>query len=93
MGHKSKARKGNHGRRSNPKDSSEDVMPFNSDGSIPNGFTISFTDLEADFLDDDEQQDAPRGGYGSQVLPVALHLPDDFAGEPGDGDEYLFLVR
>ncbi|KAI5481155.1 hypothetical protein MNV49_005590 [Pseudohyphozyma bogoriensis] len=38
------------------------------------------------------QDDAPRGGLGSQVLPVA-ELDDDFEGEPGDGMEYLFLVR
>ncbi|GAA6011946.1 hypothetical protein JCM11491_000112 [Sporobolomyces phaffii] len=36
--------------------------------------------------------DAPRGGNGSQVLPVA-DLGDDFDGEPEDGMEYLFLVR
>ncbi|KAK9895671.1 hypothetical protein P389DRAFT_195803 [Cystobasidium minutum MCA 4210] len=46
--------------------------------------------------DDDEgdsSQQAPRGGYGSQVLPFANHLPDDHTGEPLDGHEYLFLVR
>lgn len=36
--------------------------------------------------------DAPRGGLGSQVLPVA-DLGDDFEGQPEDGLEYLFLVR
>ncbi|GAA5925831.1 SIP1 domain-containing protein [Sporobolomyces koalae] len=37
-------------------------------------------------------EDAPRGGNGSQVLPVA-DLDDDFDGVPEDGMEYLFLVR
>jgi len=36
--------------------------------------------------------DAPRGGLGSQVLPVA-DLDDDFDGSPEDGLEYLFMVR
>ncbi|SCV72160.1 BQ2448_4854 [Microbotryum intermedium] len=35
---------------------------------------------------------APRGGNGSQVLPVA-DLPDDFDGVPEDGMQYLFTVR
>lgn len=46
--------------------------------------------------DDDEvdsEQQAPRGGHGSQVLPVATSLPDDHTGIPEDGHEYLFLVR
>jgi len=30
---------------------------------------------------------------GSQVLPVATHLPESFSGEPQDGAEYLFMVR
>ena len=38
------------------------------------------------------KEDAPRGGNGSQVLPVA-ELGDDFDGVPEDGMEYLFLVR
>ncbi|KAK4704160.1 gem associated protein 2, partial [Phenoliferia sp. Uapishka_3] len=37
-------------------------------------------------------EEAPRGGTGSQVLPVA-ELADDFDGNPDDGMEYLFLVR
>jgi len=37
-------------------------------------------------------EDAPRGGNGSQVLPVA-QLSPDFNGIPQDGMEYLFLVR
>ena len=72
-------------------------IPFNHDGLIPNGYTISFDDFDDEIQiegsDDDAADDAPRGGYGSQVLPVALHLPQDFTGEPEDGDEYLFLVR
>lgn len=51
------------------------------------GMTISF-DPAPTRRDDD----APRGGTGSQVLPVA-ELPEDFEGEPDDGSEYLFLVR
>ncbi|GAA5983095.1 hypothetical protein JCM10908_000153 [Rhodotorula pacifica] len=39
-----------------------------------------------------ERDDAPRGGNGSQVLPVA-QLDQDFDGQPEDGMEYLFLVR
>lgn len=39
-----------------------------------------------------ERDEAPRGGNGSQVLPVA-QLDDDFDGQPEDGLEYLFLVR
>ncbi|GAA5893631.1 SIP1 domain-containing protein [Sporobolomyces salmoneus] len=39
-----------------------------------------------------QKEDAPRGGNGSQVLPVA-ELSDDFSGIPQDGMEYLFLVR
>ncbi|GAA5975396.1 hypothetical protein JCM11641_004252 [Rhodosporidiobolus odoratus] len=35
---------------------------------------------------------APRGGLGSQVLPVA-DLDDDFQGDPEDGSQYLALVR
>ncbi|GAA6064467.1 hypothetical protein JCM10212_001816 [Sporobolomyces blumeae] len=37
-------------------------------------------------------EDAPRGGNGSQVLPVA-DLDPDFEGDPQDGLEYLFMVR
>jgi hypothetical protein len=39
-----------------------------------------------------EDEEAPRGGFNSQVLPVA-ELDDDWEGEPGDGSEYLSLVR
>ncbi|KAG8935029.1 hypothetical protein FRC01_010534 [Tulasnella sp. 417] len=46
------------------------------------------------FYDDDEDEaypnDPPR--IGCQVLPVA-DLPEDFAGEPQDGMQYLFTVR
>ncbi|KIO30269.1 hypothetical protein M407DRAFT_20733, partial [Tulasnella calospora MUT 4182] len=46
------------------------------------------------YCDDDEDEaylnDPPR--VGSQVLPVA-DLPEDFAGEPQDGMQYLFTVR
>lgn len=40
----------------------------------------------------EEDGEAPRGGYGSQVLPVA-ELEGDWEGDPGDGSEYLSLVR
>lgn len=53
------------------------------------GLTIDFTDLVPSSTRDG---DAPRGGLGSQVLPVA-ELDPDFEGEPEDGSEYLFLVR
>lgn len=39
-----------------------------------------------------EEAAAPRGGNGSQVLPVA-DLGDDYEGEPEDGLQYLFTVR
>jgi len=52
------------------------------------GMTFHFT--PAPQSRDDSQ--APRGGLGSQVLPVA-ELGDDFAGDPEDGSQYLFLVR
>ena len=47
-------------------------------------------DIQAD---DEDAAEAPRGGPGSQVLPVAYNVPDTFEGEPSDGSEYLFLVR
>lgn len=48
--------------------------------------------------DDDDDADSDeelslRGGLGSQVLPVALELPEDHDGNPLDGHEYLLLVR
>lgn len=52
------------------------------------GMTIHF-DPPAPSRDQDQ---APRGGNGSQVLPVA-ELDDDFAGDPEDGSQYLYLVR
>ncbi|GAA5833621.1 hypothetical protein JCM9279_001579 [Rhodotorula babjevae] len=51
---------------------------------------MTFTFMPAPPSRDDGQ--APRGGLGSQVLPVA-ELGDDFAGDPEDGSQYLFLVR
>lgn len=53
------------------------------------GLTFTFDTPPQSARDRDQ---APRGGLGSQVLPVA-QLDDDFDGEPGDGSEYLFLVR
>ncbi|GAA6054270.1 hypothetical protein JCM3770_005153 [Rhodotorula araucariae] len=52
------------------------------------GLTIHFTP-PAPSRDDGQ---APRGGLGSQVLPVA-ELDDDFEGNPEDGLQYLYLVR
>ena len=51
------------------------------------GFTINFAPAPAR-----DDQEAPRGGLGSQVLPVA-ELADDYDGSPEDGMEYLFMVR
>ncbi|KAM0746113.1 hypothetical protein T439DRAFT_360688 [Meredithblackwellia eburnea MCA 4105] len=48
--------------------------------------TIQFTQQQQ------KDQQAPRGGTGSQVLPVA-DLDDDFDADPNDGEQYLFLVR
>ena len=51
---------------------------------------------EDDVQEDDDDSDEElslRGGLGSQVLPVALELPEDHDGNPLDGHEYLLLVR
>lgn len=40
--------------------------------------------------DDGESEDEQKPGR--QILPVA-NLPEDFAGEPLDGAQYLFTVR
>ncbi|BGP32342.1 hypothetical protein JCM10296v2_004123 [Rhodotorula toruloides] len=53
------------------------------------GLTFTF---DAPATRERERDQAPRGGLGSQVLPVA-ELDDEWEGEPGDGSEYLFLVR
>lgn len=53
------------------------------------GLTINFTSAPSKKKDPEE---APRGGLGSQVLPVA-DLGEDFDGQPVDGSEYLFMVR
>ncbi|GAA6001420.1 hypothetical protein JCM10207_006658 [Rhodosporidiobolus poonsookiae] len=52
------------------------------------GLTFHF-DLPAK---DPASDAAPRGGNGSQVLPVA-DLDADFDGSPEDGSQYLALVR
>lgn len=39
-----------------------------------------------------DESDSDEPSPGRQVLPVAS-LPKDFAGDPADGMEYLFLVR
>jgi hypothetical protein len=51
------------------------------------GMTIEFTPPPTQ-----PDESVPRGGGFSQVLPVA-ELAEDFAGDPADGSEYLFLVR
>jgi hypothetical protein len=70
----------------------DDTLEYDENGYIPNGFTIAFDDFESETPGDRDDQ-APRGGPGSQVLPVARHLPKNYAGDPTNGDEYLFLVR
>lgn len=52
------------------------------------GMTINFIPTASNKKD----EEAPRGGLGSQVLPVA-DLGEDFSRDPEDGMEYLFLVR
>ena len=52
------------------------------------GFTMDFSAMQQQ----KPPGEAPRGGLGSQCFPVA-ELDDDFEGAPGDGMEYLFLVR
>ncbi len=42
--------------------------------------------------DDFDDSDDDEVSLGRQVLPVA-NLPQDFAGEPEDGLQYLFTVR
>lgn len=75
-------------------------IPRDENGFIAKGFTISF-DGGDDFGEEDDDDDAhygepehaPRGGYGSQVLPVPTMLPEDHDGNPIDGHEYLYFVR
>ncbi|KAA1106174.1 gem (nuclear organelle) associated protein 2 [Puccinia graminis f. sp. tritici] len=61
---------------------------------LPIGYTIEFSaeDREAHEEDGDAEQ-APRGGLGSQALPVSDTLRADWDGIPTDGAEYLFTVR
>jgi hypothetical protein len=61
---------------------------------FPIGYTIEFLaeDREAPKEDGDAEQ-APRGGLGSQALPVSDTLRADWDGVPTDGAEYLFTVR
>ncbi|KAG6915663.1 hypothetical protein DXG01_010533 [Tephrocybe rancida] len=42
--------------------------------------------------DEYEDSDEEEPSFGRQILPVA-NLPEDFAGEPMDGLQYLFTVR
>jgi hypothetical protein len=50
------------------------------------GMSISFGAVQP------QKPDAPRGGLGSQVLPVA-DLEENWDGSPEDGSQYLALVR
>jgi hypothetical protein len=79
---------------------SEEEWEYNSDEGIelveefPIGYTIDFCAEDRDaFSDDAETGQAPRGGLGSQALPVSESLRDDWDGVPTDGAEYLFTVR
>jgi hypothetical protein len=41
---------------------------------------------------DDNDDDEEEPSFGRQSLPVA-NMPEDFDGDPRDGQEYLFIVR
>lgn len=74
------------------------AIQLDANGHVPNGYTISFDDFDdgQPYRRDEQEVDDGnkyRGGPGSQVLPVALDIAEDFQGEPDNGDEYLFLVR
>ncbi|KDE09276.1 hypothetical protein MVLG_00594 [Microbotryum lychnidis-dioicae p1A1 Lamole] len=56
------------------------------------GMTFDMSSMLASSGRRGDDGSAPRGGNGSQVLPVA-DLPDDFDGVPEDGMQYLFTVR
>jgi hypothetical protein len=47
------------------------------------GLTINFDAFEGG---------SKSEGHTTQVLPVG-DLPDDWTGDPSDGEQYLFLVR
>jgi len=76
----------------------EDGEPAGSQEEEPEiaiGYTIDFCAEEGDSLEDEGPtgQEAPRGGLGSQALPVCDTLRADWDGVPADGAEYLFTVR
>ncbi|KAG0139167.1 hypothetical protein CROQUDRAFT_55111 [Cronartium quercuum f. sp. fusiforme G11] len=62
------------------------------DEMFPIGYTIQFSPPPPD---DDQAGGvgAPRGGLGSQALPVPSVMRSDWNGIPQDGAEYLFTVR
>ncbi|WAQ81014.1 hypothetical protein PtA15_1A352 [Puccinia triticina] len=61
---------------------------------FPIGYTIEFSPEDRADLDvDGDAGQAPRGGLGSQALPVSDTLRADWDGVPTDGAEYLFTVR
>ncbi|KAH9824176.1 survival motor neuron interacting protein 1-domain-containing protein [Melampsora americana] len=60
---------------------------------FPIGYSIEFTPPRFDGNDEGRSSDAPRGGLGSQALPVPDNMRSDWDGIPQDGAEYLFTVR
>lgn len=71
------------------------AIPLDENGFIAAGYTVSLN--QDDFAEGGDgggdDDGAPYGGPGSQVLPVATYLMEDWSGEPEDGEEYLFSVR
>ncbi|KNZ53319.1 hypothetical protein VP01_327g3 [Puccinia sorghi] len=64
---------------------------------FPIGYTIDFGAESEDFWEHSGEggagHDVPRGGLGSQALPVSDSLRADWDGIPADGAEYLFTSR
>ncbi|EGF97172.1 uncharacterized protein MELLADRAFT_87425 [Melampsora larici-populina 98AG31] len=60
---------------------------------FPIGYSIEFSPPRFDGNDEGKSSDAPRGGLGSQALPVPDSMRSDWDGIPQDGAEYLFTVR
>lgn len=61
--------------------------------TFPIGYTIQFSPPPLHEEERGENVDAPRGGLGSQALPVPTSMRADWDGIPTDGAEYLFTVR
>lgn len=77
------------GRDCEGSDASSDVPD-----QFPVGYTIDFAGSASGSPHAEVTEDgAPRGGSGSQVLPVAEGLAAAHSGVPTDGAEYLYLVR